>query len=178
MLLKRVYDETDLTRYEAERKALTAKWYETLRAAGVSEDLLDAMVKQQVDTVIAPPKLAGVEIEHTGVDAEQHFSTSLVTEYVKLGIMEIAGNRLTLHAAQADLHYTIVREPGRWCLHCGEKLPDDVNGEMARLHMAMKHNGAPSPDESNPAGYKWLTYFECALDAAEHDRWQKRDHNG
>jgi hypothetical protein len=97
----------------------------------------------------------------------------MVTEFIKLGLMEIDGDQLTLHAQPEDLQYTIKREPGRWCLHCGEKLADDTNGELARLHIAMKHNGVPSPSESDPSGYVWLTYFECVLDETQHEAYKK-----
>ena len=173
MELTRVYDPTDLERFKRERDQANQQWQAILAAQGVPSTLIAAFAKQICDEVVPMPKLAGVDVVHTGAQAEQHFSTSLVTEFIKLGIMEIQDDQLILHAASADLHYTVLREPGRWCLHCGEKLPDDPNGELARLHVVMEHKDAPSPSQNHPAGYEWLTYFECVLDASEHARYKK-----
>lgn len=113
-----------------------------------------------------------ISLAHTGTTREQHFSTSLVTEYVTLGLMEIKDGALLFHVYPETLRYEIAREPGRYCLHCGEKLNDDQNGEMARLHIAMKHKGIPSPDPSNAAGYEAIHYFDCILDAKQHEKHQ------
>ena len=173
MELSRIYDETDLARYKLEREQTNAAWQGKLKAQDIPEKLIDGFAKQICDEVVPAPAIAGVDVVHTGIQAEQNFSTSLITEFIKLGIAEIEGEQLILHTASDDLIYTIKRTPGRWCLHCGEKLPDDAGGELARLHMAMNHNGESSPSANDPAGYVWLTYFECVLDAAQHAQYQK-----
>lgn len=178
MLIKRIYDEQDLARFRGERERLTQEWHDKLSAAGLHADLIAPTVKGQIEKLIKPPLIAGLEIEHTGTQPEQRFSTSLITELVRLGIVTIQGQQLTLRAAPEDLHYTIKREPGRWCLHCGERLGDDAQGELARLHVSMQHAGEPSPDPGNPAGYEWLTYFDCILDAAQHARFKREVSHG
>lgn len=178
MELTRIYDAKDLERYRREREQANTAWQARLAEQGVPENLTGSFAKQICDQVIVPPALAGVDIVHTGVQAEQHFSTTLITEFVRLGIVGIKGKQLTLHTVTENLHYTIRREPGRWCLHCGEKLADDTSGEMARLHMALKHKGVQSPDENNPSGYEWLTYFECVLDEDQHRQYRKGASNG
>jgi len=171
MLLNRIYDEQDLARFKMDRQKTLDEWQGKLKEALIPEELIESFAKQVSDKLVPAPLVAGVEIVHTGARPEQNFSTPLITEFVKIGIAEIEGDQLTLHAQPEDLHYTIKRVPGRWCLHCGEKLPDDQNGEMARLHVAMKHKGIPSPSADDPSGYQWLTYFECVLDDAEHARF-------
>lgn len=174
MELTRIYDEKDLERYRLEREQAMQEWRLDLKGIGVPARLVEPFARQICDDVVAAPALAGVDIIHTGVQAEQHFSTPLVTEFIQLGIMSIHDNQLMLKTATEDLRYTIRREPGRWCLHCGEKLAGDANGEMARLHIAMKHKDTPSPVANNPAGYEWITYFDCVLDQAQHDQYKKR----
>src|SRR5688572_11512552 len=173
MLLNRIYEEKDLERYKLQREEKLQEWQANFQSIGVPDGLVDAFAKQVSETLVSPPAINGVEVVHTGAHAEQNFSTSLITEFIKLGIAQIDGNELMLRAEPEALHYTIKREPGRWCLHCGEKLPDDTNGELARLHIAMKHNGVPSPVVSEPSGYVWLTYFECVLDEEQHDKFRK-----
>ncbi len=111
-----------------------------------------------------------LSLAHTGVSREQHFSTSLITEYVTLGLMEIKGKTLLFNVYPEPLRYEIKREPGRYCLHCGEKLADDQGGELARLHIATKHKDAP-PNANNPAGYENIHYFDCTLDEAQHEKY-------
>lgn len=113
-----------------------------------------------------------ISVAHTGVSREQHFSTSLVTEYLKLGLMELHDDELIFKTYPEHLRYTVIRVPGRYCLHCGEKLPDDQSGELARLHVAMQHTGNPSPDKNNPAGYEAIHYFDCMLDVDQHEKYK------
>lgn len=113
-----------------------------------------------------------VALANTGVSPEQNFSTSLVIDFVKKGIMEIKDETLIFHVQPEDLVYKIKRKPGRYCLHCSEKLPDDEKGELAQLHVVEKHQGVPSPDPTNPAGYVYLTYFECVLDSKQHEKFK------
>jgi YgiT-type zinc finger domain-containing protein len=117
-----------------------------------------------------------ISLAHTGSSPEQNFSTQLVTGCLKDGIMEINGDALTFHVYPEGLRYTIKRTPGRYCVHCGEKLPDDTGGELARLHVAQEHAGVPSPDKNNPAGYEAIHYFECVLSSAQHKKYKKQGH--
>lgn len=173
MLFNRIYEEQDLERYKLQRDEMFKEWQAKFQSIGAPDGLIAAFAKQVGETMVPPPKISGVEVVHTGAHPEQNFSTSLITEFIQLGIAQMDGNELIIRATPEDLHYTVKREPGRWCLHCGEKLPDDANGEMARLHIAMKHNGAPSPVASEPSGYVWLTYFECVLDEEQHETYKK-----
>jgi len=173
MLMSRIYDEADLARYKTDRADAEAKWRKMLQDINVPDSLMETFVKQVCDNVVTLPKMVGIDVIDTGFSQEQNFATSLVTDFVSLGIMELKGKHITLKSSKDKLKYTILREPGRWCLHCGEKLSDDQNGEMARLHIAMNHKGVASPDPNTPSGYEWLTYFECVLDESQHNRYRK-----
>ncbi len=121
-----------------------------------------------------PPPLDYVSCAHTGVSPEQNFSAGLINAALSEGWATISKGVLTLHVVPEDLIYTIKRMPGRYCCHCGEKLPDDSTGELARGHVATAHPGAESPDPSNPAGYCMTSAYECVLDAAQHERFRVR----
>ena len=122
------------------------------------------------------PELNYISLAHTGTTPEQNFSVKLVTELVTKGIMEISGDELIFHVHPEDLHYEILRKPGRYCLQCGEKLPADISGELARLHVATEHAGELITDPSNPSGYVNLTWFECVLNEKQHKRFRKQGH--
>jgi len=125
----------------------------------------------------APP-LKGIEIQNTGTHAQQNFSTGLVLAAITEGWMAIDGAKLTIKAAPENLNYKIIREPGKYCLHCGEKLTDDANNEMAKMHVMSKHAGQESPDATNPAGYAKINHFECILDAKQHTKFKAQKLGG
>lgn len=146
MLMKRVYVPEDLKRYQAEVETNGGK--------------SDGIVR---------PKVSYISLAHTGVSAEQHFSTRLVTEGLETGVMEIKNDNLILHVAPEDLKYKIKRYPGRYCLHCGKKLTDDASGKAARLHVAVEHEG------KSGVGYEAINFYDCVLDAAQHEKYRLRD---
>lgn len=105
---------------------------------------------------------------------KQRFSGGLVEAAVAEGWMTVGQGKVVIHCAlpaptgesfhPADLTYRIVRIPGRYCCHCGEKLPDDATGELARAHVAREHAGQRSPDRENPSGYGMVNAYECERD--------------
>lgn len=117
-------------------------------------------------------ELDRILVEHTGTHEAQNFSTGLVVEGLKQGWMEISKGKLILKTDPEDLKYTILREPGRYCLHCQAKLPDDEKGELAQIHVLAEHPGAASPDPSTPAGYIKINAYECTLDPKQHARFK------
>ena len=112
-----------------------------------------------------------MEVKHTGISDAQHFATQLVEQGTSEGWMSLGHRQLTIHTVegQEDLSYAIIRGPGRYCCHCGEKLPDDATGATARLHIHEAHGDEPSPDPHHPAGYAYLRYYDCVLDTAQHE---------
>lgn len=174
MLLKRIYNH----------EAPASEWVERRRGCAtckgkgvvVSEDLHGVQpCADCTDGVIVDmiPPLKNVVIIHTGTHAEQNFSGGLVDAAISEGWMTITKGKIILHAQRqdgvdVDLNYTINRMPGRYCCHCGEKLPDDATGELARAHVKERHIG-PSPDPENPAGYSMLNHYACTLDLKQHE---------
>lgn len=169
MLLKRIYKKDDLERFQKEKDAVAAD----VRAAypNSKEPILLEIIKEEW-VKLQPPMLDYISLANTGTTPQQNFSTQLVTEGLQTGLMEMHDDELFFKVHPETLKYKIVRQPGRYCLHCSEKLADDQGGEMARLHVAMKHKGLPSPVASEPAGYVWITYFECVLDKAQHEKYR------
>lgn len=121
------------------------------------------------------PPIDYVSLYHTGVDVNQNFSIDLVTDALKNKWATLKGDKLTLLVCPENLKYKILREPGRYCCHCGEKLQDDDKGSMARLHIANKHPDKESPDPKNTSGYCKINYFECVLDAKQHDKYRVKE---
>jgi hypothetical protein len=117
-----------------------------------------------------PPPLDYVALVHTGTSPEQKFTPDFLA--ANASFARIDGDRILLDVAPETLVYNIKRSPGRYCCHCGARLPDDDNGALARLHVATAHSNAQSPDAGNPGGYEKLNAFECTLDAQQHERFK------
>lgn len=146
-------------------------WVRNVNVRGGDGALKD-QAKPEGVTLNQPP-LDYVSLGHTGTDAHQNFSTRLVAAAVKEGWMKIGdGTEIVMGVYPETLFYKVLRKPGRYCLHCKEKLPDDERGLFAQAHIAEKHAGVPSPDKSNPAGYEVLNGFECVLDEGQHKRFR------
>lgn len=172
MKLTRVYDQDDKARFEADLAEKTAEWTATLQAQNVPARLVDEMARKCAAAEVAPVTVIGYAVEHTGATRDQHFSVGFVTDCVLKGLMTISGDELTLTVQPESLHYEILRTPGRYCLHCNEKLENDELGELARLHVALNHAGVASPDPNQPAGYEAINYYDCLLDATQHEQYK------
>ena len=120
--------------------------------------------------------LLGVEVLDTGTRAEQQFSPDLLAQAIEQGWMTLEADVLTLKAyQQEDLHYKVLRLPGRYCLHCKAALPgvrEDYSGVAAREHVALEHPGKPSPSKEWHTGYEVVNAFECVLDAKQHAKFK------
>ena len=99
--------------------------------------------------------LAGVEV----LDArdEENVARSAVDRWILDGVASLDRGKLVLHS-KPKLTYAIVRWPGRYCCHCYAPLD---NENEARAHLEDEHDGAESPDPSNPAGWYVADYYEC-----------------
>lgn len=171
MQLTRLYDESDRERFETERVQHIETHKNKLRLTGVPEELHETIARQMAAASVAPMKIRAMEVVHTGASQKQHFSVRSILQGLDHGYFKIEGDRLTLKAEPEDLVYSIQRRPGRYCLHCGEKLPDDTKGELALLHVFEKHHGVESPDpKGHPAGYEMINYFDVTLDGGQHER--------
>lgn len=99
--------------------------------------------KDATGALLDPPQVAHLEVKHTGTTAEQHFSTRLVAAGLAEGWLSIDGQTLTLKSEPDDLVYTILRVPGKY------------------------------PSDREPAGYEIIHYYDCVLNAEQHDRLRK-----
>lgn len=133
--------------------------------------------------ILNPPPIDFITIEYTGTNPEQHFTEKLVRAGQREGFLAITGNTLSLIATPEDLEYTIKRYPGYYCCHCGAELPDagvmetDEDGKetgrtLGLVHVEEQHEGAVSPDPSNPSGYERLDYYDCILNKEQHERFR------
>lgn len=145
-----------------------------------------------------------VRVLDTGTDPEQKFTGEFIQEGLAMGFFsfpdmdgetlrairrqplggqwpEVNSGKLILHAEPEDLVFAIKRGPGRYCLHCGERLHDETRsdltrgaklGDAARQHVAEKHAGKPSPDPTEPSGYKWYDHFLVTLAQGQHEMFK------
>jgi len=125
------------------------------------------------------PKLLGVEVVHTGTDAEQHFAPDLVDRAIDEGWMTFDGETLVLHTyGGEDLKYRVRRVPGCYCLHCNAKLEYEPPGApkagtIARAHVAALHAGKASPQPKRwSSGYEVIHFYDCVLDAKQHAQFK------
>ena len=178
MKLKRMYNPQDLERFKSERLAAiqALKGELAAKVANLPPTVIEQMATATVDqrNEIPVPRVDYLSLGDTGTTPEQRFTPAFVTEGLNAGWIELAGDEIILRAYPEDMRYQVARQPGRYCLHCGEKLADDAIGEMARLHIAQKHNGVASPDPNTPAGYVMLNYFECVLNAEQHEKYKAK----
>lgn len=161
MRLKRLYDHDrprDDWKTREERCQTCAGKGVVINADSTGVDACPAGCENGVLGRLVPP-LRGVEILHAG--PRQNFSPRLVAAAIAEGWMVLSADRIMLKAQPHDVVYLIERAPGRYCCQCDQKLPDDLTGELARLHVASVHAGLASPHPNQPAGYRMATAFEC-----------------
>jgi hypothetical protein len=114
------------------------------------------LLKRIHDHSSGAPVVIGVKVLRAG--RKQKFTPQLIERGIMEGWLALGGGRITLTGHDGAQHvWRIVRSPGRYCCHCGERLGDNAdNMELARLaqaHVAAKHAGVASPDPENPSGY-------------------------
>lgn len=139
-------------------------------------------------------RVTGLAIGHSGIRAEQNFSSKFVEEAALSGAARIDGDVLTITCqdhggADIDLRYTILRGPGYYCCHDGSPIPisalaqrEAASGiarlaakEAAAYLAANGFDGKQSPDAQNPSGYRVVRGYECVLDAKQHTRYRLPD---
>lgn len=121
-----------------------------------------------VEPIVPPVKAVKV----LSAPDRQNFSTRMVVQGTDAGWMTLAldgerASQIIIKTDKGDLVYNVLRGPGRYCCHCGDKLPDDdftnqhAPGAAAKQHVADVHGDAPSPNQDEPSGYECLRYYEC-----------------
>lgn len=125
-------------------------------------------------------EVRGIKVLKMPTNGVKHFSTKFVKEAQAQGwltldyVQEAAGEqpttgKLTIHGEDGNVVFNVVRGPGRYSCHGGEKLPDDDHtntpGKLAQEYVAKHYAGIASPDTQNPAGYVCPRFYNCELEA-------------
>jgi hypothetical protein len=92
----------------------------------------------------------------------QNFSTKFVTKGATEGWLNQDGDFITIHGVDGPLTYRILRRPGIYSCFDGREFS---SGTEARAYIIKNHGGQVSPDKENPAGYKILREYKCALES-------------
>lgn len=165
MLVKRIYEAADLARYQAE----------------VARLMRDGASREHAQAVVRQPKLSHLEVRHTGTSPEQNFSSTLVAAWIQAGVAVKSDDILVIKAEPESLRYKVLRTPGYYCAHDGQKIPVSPEGygdpaiaamECVEYLKANGFDGKTSPDPANPAGYLRTHAYECVLDADQHARFK------
>ncbi len=111
------------------------------------------------------PAVSYVEVK--SASREWHVPPSLVEQGAAEGWLTLGDGRITLKTAGSldNVVYRIVRVPGHYCCHCGEKIEDDGRGTQAREHLAREHTDVRSPDPQNPSGWRRDAFYACELES-------------
>jgi hypothetical protein len=112
------------------------------------------------------PRVVGVTFKKLPTNGKVNFSTRLVEEALWQGWMTRVENALVIVDIATGERYSfhIDKEPGRYCLHCEEKLKDDGTGALARIHVTTKHGGKPTNDINDNSGYVCNNHYVTTLE--------------
>lgn len=91
----------------------------------------------------------------------EHWSPNLVEEGIAEGWMSASAGKFVVDGEGKQLTYRVVRAPGTYSCFTGEKLGGEAE---ARAHVAEVGKGKPSPDPSNPAGYRVDNFYTVVSD--------------
>lgn len=102
------------------------------------------------------PIITGVRVLHAG--SKQLFSTKIVEKGMDQGWISRGKKRITIHGADGDIEYRVLRVPGYYCCHTGRDLGSE---KKAKAHIAELYPDTSSPDPNNPSGYRRTLHYEC-----------------
>lgn len=117
-----------------------------------------------------------MRVVHTGINAEQNFSTRFVKGGLTEGWLTRDGNTLLVKTDGEPLHYTILREPGYYCSSSGARIPlsesaAELLAEDGNTRLSSKEAQAWLVANGKPPGdYEVLMAWCCKLDSAQHDK--------
>lgn len=102
----------------------------------------------------------------TTLPKRHHFATRFVQRAAMDGTLTLGKGQIILHLADDDVTYDIVRTPGAYCVHCGERVadgparsPEEVERRRHYVETCQK-----SPDEVEAAeAYEVIDYFDGHL---------------
>lgn len=105
--------------------------------------------------------VSGIEMKRLPKNGIQHFTQKLVDMGIGEGWLKITPSTITITDTSNKKHkFTIEVPPGKYCLHCDEKLSDDAQGTQARLHVEQEHSEA-DPLGDGGSGYMAINYYVC-----------------
>jgi hypothetical protein len=114
----------------------------------------------------------GWNFESIGPQKLHNFGHQEVRKYREKDIIDISDTHITLKFLNGDKRFKIDAIPGRYCSYCDEALENESNdtpssqqGAAARKHVADKHKGEKSPDDSSPGGYKMHNCYRTTMEA-------------
>lgn len=111
------------------------------------------------------PKIASIEVQRA--TKFWNVSAGIVERGLQEGWLTLGDGRVTLKTEDHldNVVYKILRVPGHYCAHCGEKIEDDGRGTQARAHLAERGHPAASPDPNNPSGWRRDEFYACQLES-------------
>jgi hypothetical protein len=164
--LKRLYDPKDLERFLAERDATQAA-IEAKLAGILAPDAAAEAAKREAGRQVSPARVTGIEVRTAPAPGQRHhFTPGLLDRGMAEGWLSVSRGVITLHAAEGDLAFRILRAPGHYCCHCGVPIEhggawvDEAKTQTkGQAHVATAHPKTTSPDPANPAGYERINYY-------------------
>lgn len=139
-----------------------------------SEDFISLAKKQQllvagetgielsteVTSEMGNPVLVGISITKLPKNGIQHFTQKLLDTLLQDGFLTMGKGKLTLETMVDAVEFKVLRTPGYYCCHTGEKLDGE---KEARAHIKARFAGKASPCKNNPSGYSKDNFYTCQL---------------
>jgi len=107
----------------------------------------------------------GIKITNLPKSGNQRILKSTLAEFRQF--ITQTPERITFHASDGDIRFKVNWPPGRFCLTCGEELPDsraDPFSASCREHVK-KHGNKAEKSDKWPDGYR-VSYnsYDCTLE--------------
>lgn len=106
-----------------------------------------------------PTKVSGVRVLRA--KKIEHWSPSLIETGIAEGWLSASAGKFVVDGEGEKMTYRVVRAPGTYSCFTGEKLGGEAE---AKAHVAAVGKGKPSPDPSNPAGYRVDNFYTVVSD--------------
>ncbi len=112
------------------------------------------------------PVVIGVELKRLPVKENVQMTPKLLEMGKKQGWAEKTEDHILIRGYYDDqpTKFKILSEPGRYCLHCGDKLKDDPQGNHAKKHVEELHDGKPTDNEGDKSGYICNNYYLVTME--------------
>lgn len=101
----------------------------------------------------------------------EHWAPSLIETGLAEGWLGASNGKFVVAGEGKTLTYHVVRGPGHYSCWTGDKLGSEAE---AKAHVAAVGKGKPSPDPTNPAGYR-VDNFYTVVTADDHNEMTNAD---